>query len=712
MGREYKAIHEDIDLYDIAKNGHLFVTFDAAIHNREAIIFDTQHPRFKQAAIKLTEKIHKSDPIPTRLDFLCEFVRNHFDNSDVNTSIKQFQQANPQHILKLRDGSDPILCVPLHFFTHFKSGICRHYAPLTASSIVHLIQNDLLPKGTVRILRGTADNQKAHSWVHYHPTDENLKHLIFLIDTTNPGQKVFIFDLKKIRSGDKDTDLENAIVNYRKRGLEGLLIEMLTTYKIPLPNIPLSENYQVSEELIRAIQNKIAGEKSADRDKKSKTEDALIMAGVIDPISLDIIVEPVRTDDDLPDPQKDKPQVYDRDFIAAWLVNHDTSPNTGAKLRSKTLTPAHDVVNRINMILAQHLGIINPEEVNVAITTHRRPELTEEAKLAELIKKDNKVRKSVKEYELKVAKKSKDHHAVDGTNTMAVSATSSSSTSSTIRALSATTTSNHVSSAGLATATQLISVIATTDASGNISLEPIGTAASAQSAPASETQGSSSEDDVLNDNGIAQERSISQQGQRDANDHWFKLSIVQSILTAYTEKRGFKLFGYSSDASLKLIHELNRCSGFIKMSPDVTERFRLEVNGFLADKNNKGKRLYDILIGEKIKAKKPAPQEIESNPNYIWLDEDVLYLIKQKYDQQRGFKFFGYSCDESLGLLNELNDPDNKDMAMKQFAIEKYMEHHKYDVQPKRLYNILLELKKMCLPEAPLLFSVHPYTQL
>jgi hypothetical protein len=275
-----------------------------------------------------------------------------------------------------------------------------------------------------------------------------------------------------------------------------------------------------------------------------------------------------------------------------------------------------------------------------------------------------------------------------------------------------------VSSAGLATATQQQSacpiVSVTTDASGNISLEPISTAASAQSAPASETpeQVSSSDDDVLNDNGIAQERNVSQQRQRDANDHWFKLSVVQNILTAYTEKRGFKLFGYSSDASLKLIHELNTCSGFIKMSPDVTERFRLEVNGFLADKNNKGKRLYDILIGEKIKAKKPAPQEIESNPNYIWLDEDVLYLIKQKYEQQRGFKFFGYSCDESLGLLNVLNDPDNKDMAIKQFAIENYMEQHKDDVQPKRLYNILLELKNMCLPEAPLLFSEHPYTQL
>ena len=69
--------------------------------------------------------------------------------------------------------------------------------------------------------------------------------------------------MRKIRKREKDTDLENAIVNYRKRGLEGLLIEMLKTYEIPLPNIPPSENYQVSEELIRAIQEKIAKEKRA-----------------------------------------------------------------------------------------------------------------------------------------------------------------------------------------------------------------------------------------------------------------------------------------------------------------------------------------------------------------------------------------------------------------------------------------------------------------
>ena len=73
-------------------------------------------------------------------------------------------------------------------------------------------------------------------------------------------------------------------------------------------------------------------------------------------------------------------------------------------------------------------------------------------------------------------------------------------------------------------------------------------------------------------------------------------------------------------------------------------------------KKNKGKRLYDILIEERIKAKKPSQQEIADIPNYIWLDEDVLYLIQQKYKQQRGFKFFGYSCEESLDLLGILEE--------------------------------------------------------
>ena len=149
----------------------------------------------------------------------------------------------------------------------------------------------------MNIPRGTADNQKAHSCVYYHPTGANFDHLLFLIDTTNPGQQVFIFDLKKISNGEKDADFEHAILNYRQRGLEGLLIDMLNSYKIPLPPLPPSQNYQVSEGFIEAIQNKIKQEKRDARDGISKTEQDLINKGVIDQIKLDIIVEPVRTDD-------------------------------------------------------------------------------------------------------------------------------------------------------------------------------------------------------------------------------------------------------------------------------------------------------------------------------------------------------------------------------------------------------------------------------
>ena len=78
---------------------------------------------------------------------------------------------------------------------------------------------------------------------------------------------------------------------------------------------------------------------------------------------------------------------------------------------------------------------------------------------------------------------------------------------------------------------------------------------------------------------------------------------------------------------------------------------------------------------------------------------DVVYLIQQKYKQQRGFKLSGKSSNESLALLTGLDD--SSDMATNQLAIEQYIKHHKNDVNQKRLYKILIELKNMCLPDVP-----------
>ncbi len=156
----------------------------------------------------------------------------------------------------------------------------------------------------------------------------------------------------------------------------------------------------------------------------------------------------------------------------------------------------------------------------------------------------------------------------------------------------------------------------------------------------------------------------------------------QTIQAQYADKRGFKLFGYSSDDSLKIIDDLNKTQGsFVK---------RLIVSGFMSQDKNKGKRLYDVIIEQKIRH--TQPQLDAQGNNAVWLTEDMIYLINQKYKQKRGFKLFGISSDYSIHVLKQLNDKD-RSLSWKQDALQIYLNNA--ENVGKRLHDIITEVKNM-----------------
>jgi hypothetical protein len=155
----------------------------------------------------------------------------------------------------------------------------------------------------------------------------------------------------------------------------------------------------------------------------------------------------------------------------------------------------------------------------------------------------------------------------------------------------------------------------------------------------------------------------------------------------YTTRREFKLFGYdikflgySSDISKNLLAHLN------SVASNSTTKQAI-VDSYLVTKNNRGKRLYDILIEQKIR-QTPLQQNLGEN---VWLTEDMLYLIEQKYKEKRGFKLFGRSCLDSINLLNQLNEAQTNELqtglAGKQKLIDDYLANPVH--QGKRLFYIL-----------------------
>ena len=70
----------------------------------------------------------------------------------------------------------------------------------------------------------------------------------------------------------------------------------------------------------------------------------------IDPISYEVMVDPVCTSDG---------QTYERREIFRWLLDHDTSPLTGARLPNKALTPAIALRQLIAAFAAENPSLVS-----------------------------------------------------------------------------------------------------------------------------------------------------------------------------------------------------------------------------------------------------------------------------------------------------------------------------------------------------------------
>ncbi len=172
------------------------------------------------------------------------------------------------------------------------------------------------------------------------------------------------------------------------------------------------------------------------------------------------------------------------------------------------------------------------------------------------------------------------------------------------------------------------------------------------------------------------------------NDSWLAEDDNQLIPELYRQNRGYKFFGLSSDNSLMVLSNLKDCN----LTTITKAR---EINRYLALAENKGKRLYDILLEYKIRFVRRITNSGEQNIN--WLTDDVLYLINQKYNKQRGFILFGVTCEKSKNLLKQLNS--GKTLPEKQQAIEDYLNDD--TCRGKRMFNILIDLRDLIISPLP-----------
>ena len=161
---------------------------------------------------------------------------------------------------------------------------------------------------------------------------------------------------------------------------------------------------------------------------------------------------------------------------------------------------------------------------------------------------------------------------------------------------------------------------------------------------------------------------------------WFSGVFTGIIGYQYNLRRGYIFFGYSSDDSLKVLTALK--------SDNLNNHAKYTIiEHYLTQEQNKGKRLYDVLLEEKVY----QTMSEQNNVSDVWLTEDMLYIIKQKYKYERGFKLFGRSCLDSINLLNQLNEAQTNELqtglAGKQKLIDDYLANPVH--QGKRLFYIL-----------------------
>lgn len=146
----------------------------------------------------------------------------------------------------------------------------------------------------------------------------------------------------------------------------------------------------------------------------------------------------------------------------------------------------------------------------------------------------------------------------------------------------------------------------------------------------------------------------------------------------YYKQRGFRFFG-SSDESITLLNKIHSYT----ITANAKHAF---IKNYLNDENNKGKRLYILLIELRHVHKQI---QMRNQQNEVWLTPDMLYLIEEEYKNRRGFIFFGSTCSESAKLRDTLKD-DETGLIEKQIDIDNYIRNPEHI--GKRMYDVLLKI--------------------
>ncbi len=173
---------------------------------------------------------------------------------------------------------------------------------------------------------------------------------------------------------------------------------------------------------------------------------------------------------------------------------------------------------------------------------------------------------------------------------------------------------------------------------------------------------------------------------------WLTEAVTVKIESDYQKKLDAKIIKISSSESEQLRAALK--------ANDTLAIKQKKINDYLANEKYKNKRLYEILIENRIHAqielavRNKEPMMYSAQVENSWLNnstiDDICFLIDKRYTQARGFKFFGITSKDSFLLLERLRKPTNsvQDKEEKRRVIEDYS---KKDADT-RLFNIITAL--------------------
>ena len=234
---EYQALNSRLNFYEAFENRQLLFLYNAAVPAHELILIDPHAIYQKKLARKLFIKIKNSD-IKTHsdiLDLLSQFIVSIYNNTHVAEEVAKYIERFPQYQLVPTEDVAPVNCIPLEILNKSFTGLVRHYALSTAIFCSYLMHALILPRGILRVFNGIAGNKMAYSWVVYQPTEKLNNHLLYLIDPTLEGQKVFVINTSKVRQNITDGDLENAMIVYNYLGLGKQFADIMQDYQAILP---------------------------------------------------------------------------------------------------------------------------------------------------------------------------------------------------------------------------------------------------------------------------------------------------------------------------------------------------------------------------------------------------------------------------------------------------------------------------------------------